>query len=171
MTSLLADYQFTALCNLSAQIMDSITHTWSATPIDLHVACPLHFYLHLTHGWAAYTPQRHRAGYTLYSMCTDTAPFYQHFPDEDFARTFFYAGTPLKYGLVASPERPLFALYSPVLCDMAFHFMYLPHPLPDNFLPRYRGGSVYRQRLYYRPKPPRHHPPTPLSPSPGRGPQ
>jgi hypothetical protein len=125
MSAEVEQHVFAIFRNLSAQILDAIKPTYSATPIDLHVACPQSFYDLLTRGLTSYRPRRIRAGYSSYSMCTNTALFYAHFPDQHFGLTFPYAGTPLDYSLVASPDHPICTLYSPALCDLALHLQFL----------------------------------------------
>jgi hypothetical protein len=161
------EHTFAITRNLSVQILDAIKPTFSATPIDLHVACPQSFYNLLTWGWTAYHPRHICAGYLLYFLCTNIALFYTHFPNEHFSRTFPYAGTPLDYSIITSPDHPICTIYSPALCNLALHFTYHLHPLPAAFIPHYCSGSMYCQHLYYQACQARtHHTATSLLPAP-----
>ncbi len=148
--SQLAEAEEALVWNIAASIICEICPIYNLSPIDLHFACSASFFNCFTRGWTPYVLARKRCGYKLYYLCTFLFLFHLCLPGWDLTWTYTTSSDePITYAFTTSPQHPVYALYSPISCEMALSFYYLPEPLPPLFVPRFRAGSMYKRCLCY----------------------
>ncbi len=136
---------------------------YSLSPPEVQVACALSFYKQFTRGWQDYSPARRRCGYDLYRLCASLPTLQARLSGWELSRQFPSSLDEMQtFRVTASPDHPVYALYSPTFARMTLSFHYLPDPLPPHYIPRFRAGSERKHRLFYcikEPKRRRLHPP------------